>query len=86
MLAATTSAAAAAELAELTNVVVAHRMDDAATPRGLDGLSALRAGEFLLTVKDPARLVPRAAFVRARIPPPGRDGRPITRRLARESA
>ena len=86
VLAATTSAAAAAELAELTNVVVAHRMDDAATPPGLDGLSALRVGEFRLTVKDPARLVPRAVFVRARIPPPGRDGRPITARLARESA
>jgi hypothetical protein len=86
VLAMTTSAAAAAELAELTNVVVAHRMDDAAAPSGLDGLSALRAGEFLLTVKHPARLVPRAVFVGARIPPPGRDGRPITGRLARESA
>jgi hypothetical protein len=74
VLAATTSAPAAAELAELTNVVVAYRMDDDAAPRGLDGLSALRAGEFLLTVKNPRRLVPRAAFVRARIPPPGRDG------------
>jgi hypothetical protein len=82
VLAATTSAPAAAELAELANVVVAHRMDDAATPRSLDGLSALRPGEFLLTVKDPRRLVPRAAFVRARIPPPGRDGG----RLAREGA
>ncbi len=76
VLAATTSAPAAAELAELTNVVVAHRMDDEATPRSLDGLSALRPGEFLLTVKNPRRLVPRAVFVRARIPPPGRDGSP----------
>jgi hypothetical protein len=74
VLAATTSAPAAAELAELTNVVVAYRMDDDAAPRGLDGLSALRAGEFLLTVKNPRRLVPRAAFVRARIPRPGPDG------------
>ena len=84
VLAATTSAAAAAEVADLTNVVVAHRMDDAATPRGLDGLSALRAGEFLLTVRDPARLVPRAVFVRARIPAPGLrvcspDGRDLRR-------
>jgi hypothetical protein len=73
VLAATTSAPAAAELAELTNVVVAHRMEDQAAPRSLDGLSALRAGEFLLMVKNPQRLVPRAAFVRARIPSPGRD-------------
>jgi hypothetical protein len=76
VLAATTSAAAAAELVELTNVVVAHRMNDEATPRSLDGLSALRAGEFLLTVKNPRRTVPRAVFVRARIPSPGRDGGP----------
>ena len=76
VLAATTSAPAAAELAELTNVVVAHRMEDQATPRSLDGLSALRAGEFLLMVKNPRRLVPRAAFVRARIPSPGRDAGP----------
>jgi hypothetical protein len=73
VLAATTSAPAAAELAELTNVVVAHRMEDQAAPRSLDGLSALRAGEFLLMVKNPRRLVPRAAFVRARIPSPGRE-------------
>ena len=76
VLAATTSAPAAAELVELTNVVVALRMDDEATPRSLDGLSALRAGEFLLTVKNPRRTVPRAVFVRARIPSPRRDGRP----------
>jgi hypothetical protein len=76
VLAATSSAPAAAELAELTNVVVAYRMDDAAAPGSLDGLSALGPGEFLLTVKNPRRLVPRAAFVRARIPPPGRDGDP----------
>jgi hypothetical protein len=76
VLAATTSAPAAAELAELTNVVVAHRMADEATPRSLDGLSALRAGEFLLMVKNPRRVVPRASFVRARIPSPGRDAGP----------
>jgi hypothetical protein len=74
VLAATTSAPAAAELAELTNVVVAYRMADEATPPSLDGLSALRPGEFLLTVKNPRRLVPRAVFVPARVPPPGRDG------------
>jgi hypothetical protein len=80
VLAATTSAPAAAELAELTNVVVAHRMEDQATPRSLDGLSALRAGEFLLMVKNPRRLVPRAAFVRARIPSPGREPGPARER------
>ena len=66
VLAATTSGPAAAELAELTNVVVAHRMSDDIAPPGLDGVSALRNGEFMLTVKDPPRVVPRAAFVRAR--------------------
>jgi hypothetical protein len=87
VLAATTSAPAAAELAELTNVVVAHRMDDEAMPRSLDGLSALRSGEFLLTVKNPRRLVPRAVFVPARIPPPGRGGGPVAaRQSARQSA
>ena len=107
VLAATTSARAAAELAELTNVVVVHRMNDAATARHLatvaggadfarpadpaepaaardpgpgpaassGGLSALRDGEFLLTVKNPRRLVPRALAVRARIPPLARDAR-----------
>jgi hypothetical protein len=80
VLAATTSPPAAAELAELTNVVVAHRMEDQATPRSLDGLSALRAGEFLLMVKNPRRLVPRAAFVRARIPSPGREPGPARER------
>jgi GntR family transcriptional regulator len=87
VLAATTSAPAAAELAALTNVVVAHRMPGLAVPPGpvpaglavppgMDELSALRDGEFLLTVKNPRRLVPRVAFVRARIPPPGRDRGP----------
>jgi hypothetical protein len=66
VVAATTSAPAAAELAELTNVVVAHRMSDDAAPRGLDGVSALRDGEFLLAVRNPPRQVPRAVFVRAR--------------------
>ncbi|HYB16011.1 MAG TPA: hypothetical protein VEF71_11145 [Streptosporangiaceae bacterium] len=117
VLAATTSARAAAGLAELTNVVVAHRMDDAAAARHLEAvaggadppvppatgpdtpdqgdpagpaargdpgsartasagsLSGLRDGEFLLTVKNPARLVPRALLVRARVPMPGREPR-----------
>jgi len=87
VLAATTSAPAAAELAELTNVVVACQMADEATPPSFSGLSALRPGEFLLTVKNPGRLVPRAVFVPARIPPPGRDGGPAAaRQPAREGA
>ena len=80
VLAATTSAAAAAELAELTNVVVAGPMADQAAPPSLGGLSALRPGEFLLAVKNPRRLVPRAVFVPARVPSPGRDGRPAAAR------
>jgi hypothetical protein len=68
VLAATTSPPAAAELAELTNVVVACRMAEEAAP---PSLPALRAGEFALTVKNPRRLVPRAVFIRARVPPPG---------------
>jgi hypothetical protein len=66
VLAATTSAPVAAEVAELANVVVALRMADETAPPGLDGLSALRPGEFQLTVKDPSRLVPRAVLVPAR--------------------
>jgi hypothetical protein len=77
VLAATTSPPAAAELAELTNVVVAHRMEDQAAPRSLHGLPALRAGEFLLTVKNPRRLVSRAVFVRARVPAPERASAPV---------
>jgi hypothetical protein len=107
VLAATTSARAAAELAGLTNVVVVHRMNDAATARHLaavadraepaatgdpgpapaaspGSLSALRDGEFLLTVKNPRRLVPRARVVRARIPPLARDARSAAARQACE--
>jgi hypothetical protein len=117
VLAATTSARAAADLAELTNVVIAHRMTDAAAARRLamaagildplpppqplpgdpgppagpgsgpataaGGLPALRDGEFLLAVKTPRRLVPRASAVPARIPPP-RDTRPAAAPRARE--
>jgi len=116
VLATTTSAQAAAELAEHTNVVVVHRMTDAAAachlaavtgsadpmpqlqasaapgdpggPGGLGSpgdpgfpaaadLSALRDGEFVLAVKNPRRLVPRATVVRTRIPQPARDSRPV---------
>jgi hypothetical protein len=75
VLAATTSAQVGAELSELTNVVIAHRMNDEAAARHLataagepGGLAALRDGEFLLAVKDPHRLVPRGQLVRARTP------------------
>ena len=97
VVAATTSAQVAAELADLTNVLVVHRMTDPAAARqlavaagypdpvlpGADPGSArdpwsapaaaaadpssLRDGEFLLAVKTPPRLVPRAVAVRARV-------------------
>ena len=108
VLAATTSAQVAAELADLANVMVVHRMTDSAAARQLTAAagypdlvlsgaaaagtaahagssgpgslrgawsappaaadpSLLRDGEFLLAVKNPRRLVPRAAAVRARI-------------------
>jgi hypothetical protein len=109
VLAVTTSAQVASELADLTNVLVIHRMTDAAVARqlavaagypdpvmsaagaagpgfaspGNPGLpvvpgdppgapavvdpSALRDGEFVLAVKDPPRLVPRAETVPARL-------------------
>jgi len=75
VLAATTFPQVATELAELTNVVVLHRMTDAATAGQLAAVAGatagppLGAGEFLLAVKNPPRLVPRAQLVRARIPP-----------------
>ena len=115
VLAVTTSAQVAGELADLTNVLVVHRMTDAAVAHRLavaaghpdpvmsaagypdpvmsaaggagpgfaDGgrpgspgapasaaavdPSSLRDGEFVLAVKDPPRLVPRAVAVPARI-------------------
>jgi hypothetical protein len=81
VLASTTSAQVAADLADLVNVVVAHRMDDPAAARRLSAadpadLSSLRDGEFLLTVKNPARLVPRGLLVRARVPRIARAGGP----------
>ncbi len=77
VLAATTSAQVGAELSELTNVVIAHRMNDAAAAQHLARAAgaaapepppALRDGEFLLAVKHPPRLVPRGQLVRARTP------------------
>ncbi len=103
VLAATTSGPAAAQLAELANVVVMHRMADAAAARQLaavaaaadggeplpppparsegtasagsaSGPDALGDGEFLLAVKQPRRVVPRARLVRSRIPGPRARG------------
>ena len=80
VLAASTSAQVAVELAELTNVLVGHRMDDDAVARQLvtaaETSSPLRGGEFLLAVKNPPRLVPRALVVRARISPAARGSGP----------
>jgi len=76
VLAVTTFPQVAADLAELTNVVVAHRMTDPAAVGQLAAVAGtspdppLGAGEFLLAVKDPPRLVPRAQLVRARISAP----------------
>jgi hypothetical protein len=75
VLAVTTFPQVAAELAELTNVLVVHRMTDTATAGQLAAVAGATAGpplgegEFLLAVKNPPRLVPRAQLVRARIPP-----------------
>jgi hypothetical protein len=79
VLAATTSGPAAAQLAELTNVVVMHRMADtsagpASGPDQMVGPDALGDGEFLLAVKQPRRVVPRARLVRSRIPGPRARG------------
>ena len=76
VLAASTSAQVAADLADLTNVVVALPAQDTKDPaaagdHGTAGSgfpSALRDGEFILTVQDPPRLVPRGFLVRARVP------------------
>jgi len=86
VLAATTSAPVAADLADLVNVVIAHRMaDGAAASREAGGAAAprlaaaadpatLRAGEFAMAVRDPPRLVPSGLLVRARVPKVSRDG------------
>ena len=98
MLAATTSAPVAAELAGLVNVVIAHRMADGGDPAGLSAAAdparlsaaadpaALRDGEFHLVVRDPPRLVPAGLLVRARVPPVTRDGRAAAPRRAWEGA
>jgi hypothetical protein len=67
VLAATTSPRVAADLSDLVNAVVAHRMDGLVLPLD-DGtaVSGLRGGEFLLTVRNPRRLVQRGRLVRAR--------------------
>jgi hypothetical protein len=71
VLAVTTSAQVAGELADLTNVLVVHRMTDTEVARRLAAAAVdpalLRDGEFVLAVKDPPRLVPRAVAVPARI-------------------
>jgi hypothetical protein len=121
VLAATTSAPVAADLANLVNVVVAHRMADDAASRRLAAIAAtlqpgpgqppepraaagsgaqaasgsgarpadpaaLHAGEFLLMVQDPPRLVPGGRLVRARVPAVIRDGPAAAPRRALESA
>jgi hypothetical protein len=72
VLAASTSAQVGAELAELTNALIAHRTNDDAAAREpvtADGAAGpLREGEFRLAVKDPQRLIPRGLAVRARTP------------------
>jgi hypothetical protein len=89
VLAATTSAPVAAELAGLVNVVIAHRMADGGGAAGLPAAAdpaALRDGEFHLMVRDPPRLVPAGLLVRARVPPVTRDGRAAAPRRAWEGA
>jgi hypothetical protein len=87
VLAVTTFPQVATELAELTNVLVVHRMTDAdaagqlATAAGATTGPPLGDGEFLLAVKDPPRLVPRAQPVRARIPSPRSAATPRHRAL-----
>ncbi len=88
VLAATTSAPVAADLAGLVNVVVAHRIADAAfadSGAWAADPAALRPGEFLLAVRNPPRLVPGGLLVRARVPKLIRD-RPAAPRRALENA
>jgi hypothetical protein len=91
VLAATTSAPVAADLADLVNVVVAHRMADSTAARRLSEVAAadpatLRAGEFLLAVQDPPRLVPNGLLARARVSQITRDARAAAPRRAWEGA
>ena len=86
VLAATTSAPVAAGLADLVNVVLALRMADAESGAQAAGLAALPAGEFLLVVQDPPRLVSGGLLVRARVPQVIRDGPAAAPRRALENA
>ena len=106
VLAATTSPPVAADLADLVNVVVAHRMADSAAARRLSEVAAaaarprpgqppgpeaadpatLRAGEFLLAVQDPPRLVSSGLLVGSRVPQGTRDARAAAPRRAWEGA
>lgn len=89
VLAATTSAPVAADLADLVNVVIAHRMADGTTVPQLAAagdLATLRDGEFVMTVREPPRLVPSGLLVRARVPKVGRDGHAAAPRRAWEGA
>jgi hypothetical protein len=93
VLAGTTSPQVAADLTDLVNAVVAHRMDDqelagrlAEITAGAGGLPALRDREFLLAVRHPRRLVPRGRPVPARIPQHPRQVRAAAPRQAWETA
>jgi hypothetical protein len=98
VLAATTSAPVAAELADLVNVVIAHRMaagavapwvEDSAAASRLSAAAdpaTLRDGEFLLAVREPPRLVPSGLMVQARVPKVTRDERAAAPRRAWEGA
>lgn len=89
VLAATTSAPVAAELADLVNVVIAHRMVNGAAASRLSAAAdpaTLRDGEFLLAVQDPPRLIPSGLVVRARVPKVTRDERAAAPRRAWEGA
>ncbi len=71
----------AGELADLTNVLVVHRMTNASLARQLAAAAvdpaALRDGEFVLAVKDPPRLVPSRRG-RPGPDPPVPRGAPVT--------
>ncbi|HEU5386930.1 MAG TPA: hypothetical protein VFV73_13595, partial [Streptosporangiaceae bacterium] len=89
VLATTTSAAVAADLADLVNVVIAHRMAPGAAAARLSVAAdpaTLRDGEFLLAVQDPPRLVPSGLLVRARVPRVTRDERAAAPRRVWEGA
>jgi hypothetical protein len=93
VLAGSTSPLVAADLADLVNAVVAlpggdqellGRLDEVTGEPG--ALSALGDGEFLLAVRNPRWLVPRARRVLARVPQYPRGAAGATRRVAGEGA